>query len=109
MNLLKIRLFGSSSCENCKIIKQSLKYYDISYDFIDVDDTKNEKLCDLLNIEEIPVIQIINSSNNSVIRSHTGLIDPMKFIRSTSNYVQKRLDDNRKNNANKKGCKNCYD
>lgn len=105
MELLKIRLFGSSDCNNCNILKQSLKYYDLSYDFVDVNDKKNDKLCDILNIDEIPVIQILSSSDNRVISSHIGLIDPMKFLKRFS--ASKNISKSR--NSNKKGCNNCYD
>lgn len=105
MELLKIRLFGSSDCNNCNILKQSLKYYDLSYDFVDVNDKKNDKLCDILNIDEIPVIQILNSSNNKVIASHTGIIDPMKFLKRISGSKKISTSNNKKN----KGCDTCYD
>lgn len=105
MDLLKIRLFGSSRCDRCLIIKQSLKYYDLPYDYIDIDDPKNDKLCDILNIDEIPVLQILNTSNNSVVRSHIGIIDPMKLLKSISS---KKTIYNKEDGKNK-GCKNCYD
>lgn len=110
---LKLRVFGTSNCDNCKMLQKSLAHYDLPFDFIDANDIKNERLCDFFSVDEMPVIQVLDSRNNAVIASHIGLIDPMKLFKkaslifkqsNTKTFNLSKTKENRKG-----GCQSCGD
>jgi len=54
-----IRVFGSDTCERCKVYLPELKKENIEFVFIDADADEHEELCDEYEIDELPVTQIV--------------------------------------------------
>lgn len=109
---LKIRMFGSKDCENCDMMKKAIKHHGLTCDFIDVDDPKNQKLVDFFDVDEMPLVQVLDGRNNAVIAFHTGWIDPMKFLKragSLMNQQNKTGTFNLSQQKKKRRCSDCYD
>jgi thioredoxin-related protein len=82
MNDSKIvyRIFGSDSCKTCSKMKKAMDFYGFYYDFIDVDDDKNEALCDKFNVDDIPHIQALSEKTGEVHVQYVGYISPIAFF-----------------------------
>lgn len=112
-SFLKFRMFGSADCDKCKSMQKIMEHHQLVYDFIDANDDKNDKLCDLFNIDELPVIQILDTSRrNLVIAFKIGLVDPMKMLKEAAELwkYQKHGSHGSFNLSKKKrsrGCSSC--
>lgn len=85
---MKVRFFGSNKCEDCLKIFVLLEKYGINYDYYDGHDIENDdvyNMCEEQNIDQLPHLQIINSSNQ-VLSEHIGPIDEKSFIKYISSF-----------------------
>ena len=58
---IQFRMISSNTCPKCKHFHKSLTYYKIGFTVYDADDPKNEKQLDKWNIDDMPVMQIIDT------------------------------------------------
>ena len=58
-----IRVFGSNDCEKCKELLRDLQLYKMNFVFVDANDDKNQELCDLHDVDELPHVQVIRNKN----------------------------------------------
>jgi len=73
---MKVRFFGSSECKDCLQIFVWFEKYCIEYKYYDGHDIENDdvyNMCEEQNIDELPHLQIIDSSDQ-VISEHIGPI-----------------------------------
>ena len=78
---MKVRFFGSSECMECLQIFVFLEKYQIDYNYYDGHDMDDDvyDICEDQNVNELPHLQIIDSSNQ-VVLEHIGPIDEKDFI-----------------------------
>jgi hypothetical protein len=88
MEGIRIRIFGSHDCQDCKNLINAFNHYSLSFEFIDANDKKNEDLCDKLNIDQLPVVQAVYEGTNNVFLSHVGYIGPMIFLEKVKKSQQ---------------------
>ena len=72
--LLKTRIIGSRDCPKCAIMKSICEKYKISYEMYDADVQENQKQLDEWNIEEMPVIQIIDEFGKKLHQFMPGIV-----------------------------------
>lgn len=109
---LKMRMFGSKDCETCDMMKKAMKHHGLAYDFIDVDDPKNQKIVDFFDVDEMPLVQVLDNRSNTVIAFHAGWIDPMKFLKKAGSLVSEQKKTgafNLSQQKKKRRCSDCYD
>lgn len=80
--IIKFRVFGSQTCKDCAKLKKALEIYAVEYEFIDTDDSKNDRLCDEQKIDAIPHLQAIVDAK--VIIEKIGYVSPLAFLRDVS-------------------------
>lgn len=102
--LIKIRIFGSGTCDLCNRSKTELDSMSMEYEFIDALLDKNQDLCDLHSVEKLPHIQLYFADTGKIIREHRGYISPIIFI---SNIVSKSSKKAIVKNYFNKKCNGC--
>jgi len=85
--LKKVRLFGSSNCQNCIEAIVFLKKAKIDFSYIDAfdEDEKIQKLCDIYNVDALPHIQFFDNKGE-ILYEHKGEIDSDKFLKYMIDY-----------------------
>jgi arsenate reductase-like glutaredoxin family protein len=73
-----IRIFGSKACENCQALIKAFHAAKVAYSYVDVNDDKNEALCDQFEIKKLPHIQIM--SGRKVVIEKSGYIQPQAVL-----------------------------
>jgi hypothetical protein len=89
MSKIVYRIFGSTSCKTCKKMQKAMDFYGFYYEFVDVDDDKNEALCDKFHVDDIPHIQALSEDTGEVHVQYVGYISPIAFfnlLADKSNY-----------------------
>ena len=89
MDNFGIRIFGSAACERCQKVKQMFDEVAVGYQYIDVDDPANEKMCDDHHVDEMPHIEAYYTKIDRVFYTYKGEIGPMEFL---DKAVQKTID-----------------
>jgi len=79
MSNIKIRVFGSDECRKCQFYLQFLNISCVEYEYLDVLDFKNDKLCEEYDIDELPYTQIVKGEE--VLLSVTGNINVVWLLR----------------------------
>lgn len=114
---LKMRIFGASDCDHCKMLQKSMQHHGLAFDFVDANDPKNERLCDFFDVDKLPLLQILDSRTSAVVAFHSGLIDPMKFLERTASALRGKAKTKDgafnlakiKKDRTHRGCSGCYD
>jgi len=57
---VKLRIYGSDSCEKCRLIIGALTLLEREFEFIDALSDLNQDLCDLNDVDALPHIQLLN-------------------------------------------------
>ena len=102
--VIKIRVFGSGTCDLCIRTKSELDSMSIEYEFIDAILDENQDLCDLHSVEKLPHIQVYFADTGKIIKEHRGYISPMMFI---SNILDKNGKKKITDNYFNKKCNGC--
>lgn len=80
---MEIKIYGSEECPYCKKLKKYLKILRVPYNYVDVDDEKNEKeYLDAINIvghNMIPLVKI-DESFLSPDKEFTSIPEAVKII-----------------------------
>jgi arsenate reductase-like glutaredoxin family protein len=63
---MRVRLFGSNTCERCELIRNGLTLMGYKFEFVDAMSPDNDEICDLHNVDMLPHIQIIDDNDNIV-------------------------------------------
>lgn len=79
-DIIKIRVFGSKSCDECEKQVKAFDMHSIGYEFVDVDDTTKEKICDLYLVDRLPHTHAYSSSTGIVFVTSVGYVSPSVFI-----------------------------
>lgn len=106
MHNFAIRFFGSEDCDKCKSLKKAFEFHALGYEYIDVDDPSNEKLCDDHLVDELPQLEAYFTKINKVFFKHVGYINPLQFLEKS---IQKSDDLDKFFNANVNTAKNNVD
>ena len=79
---MKIRFFGSPTCEDCLQFYVLLSKYEIDYEYINAldEDELIQAFCDLHEVDELPHIQFLSDKGNIYLQ-HTGFISEELFRR----------------------------
>jgi thioredoxin-related protein len=102
--LIKVRLFGSNTCDLCSRTKSELDSMSIDYEFVDAILDENQDLCDLHSVEKLPHIQLYFYDTGKILKEHRGYISPMLFISNVlGKSGKKKIVDNYFN----KKCNGC--
>lgn len=80
MHNFAIRFFGSEECDKCKSLKKAFEFHGLGYDYIDVEDPSNDKLCDERQVDELPHLEAYFTKINKVFFKHVGYINPIQFL-----------------------------
>ena len=83
----KVRLFGSSDCQNCLEAIVFLKKANVDFSYIDAfdEDKKIQKLCDTYNVDTLPHIQFFDNKGK-ILYEHKGDIDGDKILKYMIDY-----------------------
>ncbi len=95
MNSIYIRIFGSSECNECMKLKESLQMHLLSFEFIDVDIEETQDFCDLHNIDKIPRTQAYTKNDNkeNIIIDISGYISPQLLMSKISSKLRDKPTD----------------
>lgn len=88
MENIGVRIFGASDCVKCQAIKKAFDFYAIKFEYVDVNDPQNEKLCDDHNVEELPQIEAYYTKINKVFYVRTGYMSPIQFLEDSVKETQ---------------------
>ena len=85
----RIRLFGSSDCQNCIEAIVFLKKANVDFSYVDAfdEDEKIQNLCDIYNVDNLPHIQFFDNKGE-ILYEHRGDIDGDKMLRYMIDYCQ---------------------
>lgn len=93
MQVISVRIFGSEACVRCQALKKAFDFYAIGYEYIDVNDPKNEKLCDDHNVHDLPQIEAFYPNlNNKVFYKKVGYYNPIQFLENSVKETQELYD-----------------
>ena len=92
--LIKIRIFGSPSCDECRKLKKAFDMYSIEYEFLDANADANDKICDLYRIEELPHTQAYDAGSGSIICEKIGYVSPSSFMISVAESLESKTPKN---------------
>lgn len=84
LEIIKFRIFGSSTCDDCTKLIKAMKMYSVEYDFIDANDEKNDAICDRYNIDGLPCLQALRNSDGKMILQRIGYVSPMIFLQDVA-------------------------
>lgn len=59
---MQIRIFGSTSCQDCNTICNGLVAMGYSFEFVDALDENNDPICDANNVLDLPHVQIVDDN-----------------------------------------------
>ena len=122
-DIIKLRVFGSKSCEECEKQIKAFDIHAIEYEFIDADDLSKEQICDTYSVDRLPHIHAYLSSTGKVVATSVGYVSPTVFmiklgkaleeLRSPTNMEIKgvrqgppRTIETKQDRGGCKGCKN---
>ena len=71
MKKITARLFGSPTCEDCRMVDNFLKENNIPYKYIDANDDGNSSVCDTNDVFLLPYLQVL-SDNRFIILEVIG-------------------------------------
>ena len=69
---MKIRIFGSDTCKNCKRVLEVLDNKGISYAFVDALSEDTQDFCDKHHVNALPHVQVVDK-NDRIVFEHIGL------------------------------------
>ena len=58
---MKIRVFGTGDCKDCKLLLNALNSKNISYSFVDALSPDTQEFCDKHNVNRLPHVQVIDA------------------------------------------------
>lgn len=87
---VRIRIFGSAHCDKCDLLKKLFTSVGIEFDFIDANDNKNDIICDLNNVDELPHIQAYRVRSKKIIVNYKGFISPKDLIKKMKDALSDR-------------------
>ena len=61
------RVFGSGSCDVCKMVVEICRSHGLPYEFLDANSNDNESLCDLYDVYQLPHVQLMSEDNNILV------------------------------------------
>lgn len=77
---IKFRLFGSKDCKTCEKQKKSLRFNGFDFSFIDIDEDKNDQICDKYNVEDVPHLQAYLQETGEILLEYVGYVTPPMFL-----------------------------
>ena len=80
LDIIKFRVFGSKSCEECEKQIKAFDIHAIDYEFIDADDLSKEQICDLYTVDRLPHTHAYFPSTGKVITTSIGYVSPATFM-----------------------------
>ena len=85
---MKVRLFGTDSCDKCAAMMNGFHKRRVVYIYINIDLDSTQELCDRYQIDEVPHVQILNDAG-LVMYEHVGFIEVSQLLNIAANYDKK--------------------
>ncbi len=82
MKHLKVLIFGSEKCPQCLMQKASFEKILVPFEFVDAMAADNQKLCDRMDVEELPHSICFFEETMKPVHGHKGFIDAQSFMNS---------------------------
>ncbi len=81
MMMTKVRIFGSSDCQNCTDAIILLKKSKIDFDYIDAESQNKDiqKMCDYYDVDKLPHLHFFNEKEE-IIFEHKGEISEDELL-----------------------------
>ena len=61
---MKVRLIGLETCKKCQFLKKNYSEQSLDFEYWDANEKELQDTLDLMKIEDVPVIQIVDDSEN---------------------------------------------
>ena len=87
--MIRIRIFGSQDCKNCKKLLDGLNKHGVSYAFVDAMAEETQDFCDRHGVNVLPHVQIVDASG-SVLFEQVGLASPYNVIDAIKKLKKKK-------------------
>jgi len=80
MEQLKIIIFGSNNCPKCMMQKKEFNSLGVPFEFVDALADENQKLCDHMDVEELPHSICFLEAAMKPVHEHRGFIFAQLFM-----------------------------
>lgn len=93
MKQLKIIIFGSNNCPKCMMQKKEFNSLGVPFEFVDALADENQKLCDHMDVEELPHSICFLEAAMKPVHEYRGFIFAQLFM----DQVVRRLSKGKQN------------